>query len=163
MDITVRPARPEDAAFLATGNVAMALEAEHKVLDPGTVDLGVRAVLEGKAAGRYFVAERSGRPVGQLMITYEWSDWRNGCFWWIQSVYVLHEARRGGVFRALYRNLELAARTEGGVCGIRLYVDRDNAKAIETYRRCGLTDAGYAVMEVDYSGAVHTTGGSSHA
>ena len=163
MNISVRAARPEDSGFLAAGNVAMALEAEHKRLDPATVDRGVRAVLEDPARGRYYVAEQHGRPVGQLMVTYEWSDWRNGCFWWIQSVYVLPEARRGGVFRALFRNLEYVARSDGGVCGIRLYVDRDNHRARETYRRCGLVDAGYAVMEVDYSGAVQSAGGTRHA
>jgi GNAT superfamily N-acetyltransferase len=163
MSITVRPARLEDAAFLAAGNVAMALEAEHKRLDPATVDRGVRAVLEDRAKGRYLVAEQAGRPVGQLMITYEWSDWRNGCFWWIQSVYVLPEARRAGVFRALFRNLESAAQSEGGICGIRLYADQDNRRALETYRRCGLSDAGYVVMEVDYSGAVQSAGGTRHA
>jgi len=163
MGITVRTAHPGDAAFLAAGNVAMALEAEHKLLDPQTVALGVRAVLEDGAKGRYFVAEQGGRPVGQLMITYEWSDWRNGCFWWIQSVYVMPDARRAGVFRALFRYLEVAARSAGNVCGIRLYVDHDNSRAIETYRHCGLTDAGYRVMEVDYSGAVQTAGGNRHA
>jgi GNAT superfamily N-acetyltransferase len=141
----------------------MALEAEHKRLDPTTVAGGVRAVLEDPAKGRYFVAERAGRPVGQLMITCEWSDWRNGCFWWIQSVYVLPAARRAGVFRALFGNLEQAAQSDGGVCGIRLYVERDNERARETYRRCGLGDVGYVVMEVDYSGAVQSAGGTRNA
>jgi GNAT superfamily N-acetyltransferase len=163
MSISVRAAGPHDAAFLAAGNVAMALEAEHKRLDPATVDRGVRAVFDDPSKGRYFVAVRDGRPVGQLMITYEWSDWRNGCFWWMQSVYVLPEARRAGVFRALLGNLEQAAQSDRGVCGIRLYVDRDNDRARETYRRCGLEDAGYAVMEADYSGAVQAAGGNRHA
>ena len=141
----------------------MALEAEHKRLDPATVARGVRAVLDDPAHGRYFVAERDGGPVGQLMITYEWSDWRNGRFWWIQSVYVLPQARRGGVFRALFRHLEELAKADPGVCGIRLYVERENARAQATYRHCGLEDAGYVLMEVDYSGAVRTAKGSDHA
>jgi GNAT superfamily N-acetyltransferase len=120
-------------------------------------------VLDDPAHGRYFVAEAGGRPVGQLMITYEWSDWRNGRFWWIQSVYVLPDARRGGVFRALFRHLEDMARDDPGVCGIRLYVERDNLRAQATYRHCGLADAGYAVMEVDYSGAVQAAKGDDHA
>jgi len=95
--MSIRAARIEDAAFLAAGNVAMALESEHKQLDPATVTRGVQAVLADPARGRYFIAERGGQPVGQLMVTYEWSDWRNGNFWWIQSVYVLPEARRLGV------------------------------------------------------------------
>jgi ribosomal protein S18 acetylase RimI-like enzyme len=163
MTIRIRAAGIDDADFLAAGNVAMALEAEHKHLDPATVARGVRAVLEDPGHGRYFVAERDGRPVGQLMITYEWSDWRNGRFWWIQSVYVLPQARRGGVFRALFRHLEERAKADPGVCGIRLYVERENVRAQATYRHCGLEDAGYAVMEVDYSGAVQSAKGSDHA
>ena len=161
--MAVRPATPDDADFLTTGNVSMALEAEHKRLEPSVVHAGVRAVLADPGKGRYFVAEDSGRAVGQLMVTYEWSDWRNGTFWWIQSVYVLPEARRRGVFRSLFDHLAEAARAEGDVCGIRLYVERDNDRAQATYRRCGLEDAGYAVMEVDYSNAVRPAGGTDHA
>jgi len=163
MTISIRAARSDDAAFLAAGNLAMALEAEHKRLDPATVARGVRAVLDDPAHGRYFVAEHDDRPVGQLMITYEWSDWRNGRFWWIQSVYVLPDARRSGVFRALFRHLEELAKADPGVCGIRLYVERENVRAQATYRHCGLEDAGYLVMEVDYSGAVLAAKGSDHA
>jgi ribosomal protein S18 acetylase RimI-like enzyme len=163
MTITVRAADADDADFLARGNVAMALEAEHKQLDPATVAAGVRAVLGDPAKGRYFVAECDGRPAGQLMITYEWSDWRNGTFWWIQSVYVVPAARRSGVFRALFRHLEERAQGDATVCGIRLYVDRDNERAQATYRRCGLEDGGYRVMEVDYSGAVQPARGAHHA
>src|SRR5512146_2642080 len=129
MDITIRDAQIDDATFLAAGNVAMALESEHKRLDPATVARGVQAVLDDSSRGRYFVAERDGRPVGQLMVTYEWSDWRNGNFWWIQSVYVLPEARRLGVFRRLFAHLERLAKADATVCGIRLYVERENARA----------------------------------
>ena len=163
MDTSIRAARIEDAAFLAAGNVAMAMESEHKQLDPATVTRGVQAVLGDPAKGRYFVAERDGRPVGQLMVTYEWSDWRNGNFWWIQSVYVLPEARRLGVFRELFGHLERLARADATVCGIRLYVERENARAQATYRHCGLEDAGYVVMEVDYSGAVQAARGNDNA
>jgi GNAT superfamily N-acetyltransferase len=163
MSIRIRAARTEDVEFLAAGNVAMALESEHKQLDPATVSRGVRAVLDDPARGRYFVADRDGRPVGQLMVTYEWSDWRNGNFWWIQSVYVLPEARRLGVFRSLFAHLEQHGKADPTVCGIRLYVERQNERAQATYRHCGLVDAGYVVMEVDYSGAVHTARGNDHA
>ena len=163
MSITVRPAVPADAEHLARGNVAMALEAEHKRLDPVIATAGVRALFAGADRGRYFVAERAGRFVGQLMITYEWSDWRNGTFWWIQSVYVDPSARRRGVFRALYAHVDQLARADDGVCGLRLYVDRGNGRAQETYRRCGMHDSGYLVMEVDYSGAVQSAGGDAHA
>jgi len=160
MPIVVRPASPEDAEFLARGNIAMALEAEHKRLEPSVVRAGVRTVLADTGKGRYFVAELDGRPVGQLMITYEWSDWRNGNFWWIQSVYVLPDARRRGVFRSLFTRLEQSARAAGNVCGIRLYVERENTRAQATYRQCGMADAGYLVMETDYSNAVRSAGGS---
>jgi ribosomal protein S18 acetylase RimI-like enzyme len=159
MSVTVRPARASDAGFIARNNVAMALEAEHKVLDPSIAAAGVANALADDSKGRYFVAERDGTAIGQLMITYEWSDWRNGTFWWIQSVYVLPEARRGGVFRTLFEYLAQAARRDPSVCGIRLYVDHDNERAQATYRGCGLTDAGYRVMEIDYSGAVRAPDG----
>jgi len=159
MSISIRPATSADADFLAAGNVAMALETEHKRLDPATIAAGVRAALADPAKGRYFIAERAGERVGQLMITYEWSDWRNGTFWWIQSVYVVPDARRGGVFRALFRHLEQLAAADATVCGIRLYVERENDRAQSTYRHCGLEDAGYAVMEVDYTKAAGRAGG----
>jgi GNAT superfamily N-acetyltransferase len=163
MSTQIRDARHDDAEFLAAGNIAMALEAEHKRLDPATVARGVRAVLEDRNKGRYFVAEQAGEPVGQLMITDEWSDWRNGRFWWIQSVFVLPAARRSGVFRALFRHVEHLARSDSSVCGIRLYVERENVRAQATYRNCGLADGGYVIMETDYSGAVRAAGENDHA
>jgi ribosomal protein S18 acetylase RimI-like enzyme len=154
MSLAIRAALPADHEFLAHGNEAMALETEHRTLDPQVVRRGVAAALADPAHGRYFVAEdASGRPVGQLMVTYEWSDWRNGQFWWIQSVYVLPEYRRRGVFRALYGHVDTLARRSPGVCGLRLYVEADNVNAQRTYERCGMVDAGYRVMEVDYSRA----------
>jgi GNAT superfamily N-acetyltransferase len=156
MEITVRLAESRDIPFLVNGNVAMALEAEHKHLDARTVERGVRAVFESPGHGRYFVAEVDGDVVGQAMYTCEWSDWRAGDFWWFQSVYVAPEARRMGVFRALYRHIEDLARADPGVCGLRLYVERDNERAQQTYRRCGMQDAGYLVMELDMSGAVRS-------
>jgi ribosomal protein S18 acetylase RimI-like enzyme len=159
MNIRVRDAQPADQEFLALGNEAMALETEHKRLDPPTVRRGVAAVLENPAHGRYFVAEdESGTAVGQLMVTYEWSDWRNGQFWWIQSVYVLPSARRGGVFRALYDHIDALARNAPGVIGLRLYVEAENVAARRTYEKCGMHDGGYRVMEVDYSGAIPAAG-----
>jgi ribosomal protein S18 acetylase RimI-like enzyme len=163
MNLTIRPATASDADFLANGNAAMALETEHKRLDPSVVGAGVRAALADSSKGRYFVAEVNGVRVGQLMFTYEWSDWRNGTFWWIQSVYVLPAARRGGVFRGLFRHVEQLAAQDPSVCGIRLYVERENIRAQATYRHCGLQDAGYAVMEVDYSRAAHAAGGEKDA
>jgi GNAT superfamily N-acetyltransferase len=159
MSITVRPATPADIEALVAGNVAMALEAEHKHLDRDIVQRGVRAVFDDPGLGRYFVAEVEANVVGQAMFTYEWSDWRNGTFWWLQSVYVAPVARRIGVFRALYRHIEALASADPNVCGLRLYVDRDNERAQRTYRNCGMTDAGYLVMEIDMSGAVRRAEG----
>ena len=152
--IRVRDAVASDLEFVARGNEAMALETEHKTLDAGTVRRGVAAALAEPAHGRYFIAEdESGDAVGQVMVTYEWSDWRDGQFWWIQSVYVVPSARRLGVFTAMYRHLEALARTSPGVCGVRLYVESSNATAQRTYARCGMHDAGYRVMEVEFAGA----------
>ena len=159
MTLRIRDALPADQEFLAHGNEAMALETEHKTLDPRVVRRGVAAALAESAHGRYFVAEdATGTPVGQLMVTYEWSDWRNGQFWWIQSVYVLPGWRRRGVFRALYEHVDALARALPTVCGLRLYVEADNVNAQRTYERCGMVDAGYRVMEVDYSRALDRAG-----
>jgi GNAT superfamily N-acetyltransferase len=155
MNLRIRDATATDQEFIARGNEAMALETEHKVLDPLVIRRGVGTALADSAHGRYFIAEdETGRPVGQLMVTYEWSDWRNAQFWWIQSVYVLPDARRSGVFRALFDHVDHLARSTPGVCGLRLYVELDNASAQRTYQRCGMVDANYRVFEVDHSGAI---------
>ena len=145
MSIRVRPARPDDAPFIIDSNCRMAMETESLALDRGTVDFGVRAVLEDASKGLYFIAELDGSPVGQLMITYEWSDWRNGNIWWIQSVYVIPGCRRQGAFTALYRHVE-AMSHQSGATGLRLYVEENNAAAQETYRRLGMRMAHYRVM-----------------
>ena len=103
----IRAARPDDASVLASFNAAMALETEDKQLDPDVLRAGVEALLGDPARGRYLVAERDGEVVGALAVTLEWSDWRNGWFWWIQSVFVSRAARRGGVYRALYEESEV--------------------------------------------------------
>jgi GNAT superfamily N-acetyltransferase len=110
--------------------------------------------LEFLARGNEAMAQETGTPLGQLMVTYEWSDWRNAQFWWFQSVHVLPEVRRRGVFRALYAHVDALVRASRGVCGLRLYVESDNARAQRTYQRCGMHDASYRVMEVDYSGSI---------
>lgn len=151
---TIRAARPDDAALLAQWAIAMAWETEHKRLDPDTVHRGVRAAFEQPARGLYFIAEcvvdGVAIPVGTLMITYEWSDWRCGDWWWIQSVYVAPEHRRRGVYRALYDHVHALAVARPGVCGLRLYVERDNANAQRTYESLGMRDAGYAMYEDEF-------------
>ena len=148
--ITVRDARAGDAAIVADFNVKLALETEDHPLDPSVVEQGVRAILSDPAKGNYFVAESGGEVVGCLLITHEWSDWRNGDLWWIQSVYVRPDARGQGVFRKLYQHVEAAAKA-ADARGIRLYVERDNVDAQATYHKMGMTETPYRVMEVMFA------------
>lgn len=145
----VRAATASDIAFLVDGNARMALETEALTLDPDRLRAGVEAVFAEPYRGFYLVAERDGQPAGQMMVTYEWSDWRNGVFWWIQSVYTLPEHRGRGVFRELYAEVEDRARQAGNVCGLRLYVEAHNEAAQATYRRCGMSETVYRMYEVD--------------
>lgn len=141
--IHVRAARADDRDTLVRFNAAMALETEHKVLDPAVLRAGVAAVLAESKRGFYLVAECDGVISGCLMVTFEWSDWRNGDWWWLQSVYVLPEYRRHGVFRALYADVERRAVEHADVVGIRLYVERDNARAQRTYASLGMHEDHY--------------------
>ena len=143
----VRAARADDRDTLVRFNAAMALETEHKVLDPTVLRAGVAAVLAESKRGFYLVAECDGTVSGCLMITYEWSDWRNGDWWWLQSVYIVPEYRRCGVFRALYAHVERMASARADVVGVRLYVERDNTHAQRTYAALGIDDAGYCMLE----------------
>ena len=145
-NVTIRRARATDASTIADYNVAMARETEHLELDPPTVLAGVRRVIDEPSLGTYFVADIGGRVVGQLMITHEWSDWRNRDMWWIQSVYVAPAHRQRGVFRRLFEHAERAAR-QAGAGVVRLYVEKNNLAAQETYRRLGMTLTDYLVME----------------
>ena len=151
----IRPAVAADADMLAAFNSAMALETEHKRLLPAVVGAGVRRMLAEPAFGFYLVAEAEGRVIGSLMVTTEWSDWRNGRFWWIQSVYVVPGWRRRGVFRALYGQVRERAAREPDVCGFRLYVERDNANAQATYRSLGMDATDYLLFEELKAGVVY--------
>ena len=148
--VVVRPATHADAEFLVRGNAEMALETEHLSLDLDRLRDGVHAVFEQPQRGVYYIAEVDGRRAGMTMITYEWSDWRNGLFWWIQSVYVERAFRRRGVFKALYRHVEDRARQTPGVCGLRLYVENNNSRAQEIYERLGMQRTVYQMFEVDF-------------
>lgn len=139
-----------DAPVIAEYNIAMALETEAKALDPATVHRGVEAVLADPSKGFYLLAGSEGRVVGQAMVTTEWSDWRDGVFWWIQSVYVHPDARRQGVFARLFRAIEAEGRRRPEVVGLRLYVDGENRAAQETYRRLGMAVSNYALMELAF-------------
>src|SRR6516162_10085083 len=147
MAVTVRRATLADAAVVAEFNRRLAHETENKTLDAAVLAKGVAAVLSDPAKGLYFLAERDQGVAGMMLITFEWSDWRNGWLWWIQSVYVRAEARRQGVLRALYEHVYQLARAEPGVIGLRLYVDNHNHAAQATYRGLGMSPAGYLVFE----------------
>ncbi len=145
--IDVRRAEASDIPFLADCNCRMAWESEERKLDPDTARSGVEGLFQHPEYGFYVLAEDRGKLVGQLMITFEWSDWRNGLFWWIQSVFVLPEARRQGVYRTLHEYVRRIARHTPGVCGLRLYVDRNNSSARATYTRCGMAECRYDLFE----------------
>ncbi len=147
-ELTLRRATPADAATIAEFNRRLAWESEHTTLDAATLFAGVAAGLADPHKGFYTVAERDGEIVGQTLVTYEWSDWRNGWFWWIQSVYVRDDARRGGVFRSLYRHIHELATADPTVIGIRLYVEAENERAKQTYRSLGMTDTNYGMLEI---------------
>ena len=146
----IRHATPADAATIADFNAAMALESENVVLRRDTLLAGVKAALADPAKAFYLLALIDGKPAGQLMVTYEWSDWRNGWIWWLQSVYVRPEHRRAGVFRSLYRRLRALAAAQGNVHGLRLYVMRNNAGAKRTYESVGMAPAQYDMYLTEF-------------
>lgn len=157
--LRIREAHAGDRDLLAQWASAMAWETEHKRLDAATISAGIEAGLDDPAKARYFIAmsevgvagrETIATAVGTLMLTREWSDWRNGDWWWIQSVYVPEAHRRTGVFAALYRHVDQLARDTPGVVGLRLYVERGNADAQRTYEALGMRDAGYQIYEAGF-------------
>jgi GNAT superfamily N-acetyltransferase len=131
-------------------NQQLARETEGRALDPALLREGVTAVLSDSSKGLYFLAESGGVVVGQLMITFEWSDWRNGNFWWIQSVYVEQSFRRKGVFTSLHSYLRQVAAGQKNVCGLRLYVEKENESAKRAYERIGLHGSHYEMWEIDF-------------
>ena len=133
--------------MVAQFNVELARESENLSLDPARVRAGVEALLRDPAKGTYFVAEAGGAVVGQLLITREWSDWCNGDYWWLQSVYVRSDCRRRGIFQALFQHVLARAQERGDVAAIRLYVEKNNGPALKTYDRLGLKETHYRVLE----------------
>lgn len=152
--VNIRPGTENDLEVLVRFNTALARETEGRCLDEDRVRLGTISLLRNRSQGFYLVAEvqnESGyQIIGQLMVTYEWSDWRNGVFWWIQSVYVDANWRGKGVFRRLYEQICDQARMQADVVGIRLYVEEENARALNTYKRLGLHPTSYRVFEQDF-------------
>jgi GNAT superfamily N-acetyltransferase len=143
----IRPARPEDAGAIAGFQILMARETEGLELDPALVDRGVAAVLADPAKGEYWVAESGGRVIASLLTTPEWSDWRAATVLWIQSVYVIPEARGRGVYRALYEHLKRRVEAAPELAGLRLYVDRRNAAARQVYEKLGMSREHYELFE----------------
>jgi GNAT superfamily N-acetyltransferase len=143
----IRDARPGDHAAIVHGNSQLALETEGKTLDPDVLAQGVATALADTDRLRYWVAEIDDQIVGHAAITREWSDWRNGWLWWLQSVYVWPEHRAQGVFRALYQHIRSESIRAADVIGLRLYVEEGNLRAQSTYRALGMKPGGYAVYE----------------
>ena len=145
--VELRFARKDDLETIVKFNNAMALETEGKNLDVETLRRGVESVLEDSSLGFYLIAEEEGKITGSLMITKEWSDWRNGVFWWIQRVYVEPEFRRKGTYRAMHKFTREEAARADKVIGIRLYVDRENVIAQKTYQSLGMAETNYRLYE----------------
>ncbi len=153
MDIKIRRAAPTDAPVIADFNTRLAAETENLTLEPARVQAGVKALLGDPARGVYYVAEAEGVIAGQLMITYEWSDWRNGNLWWIQSVFVAEQFRGTGVFKALFNHIRALAQKEGNVPNLRLYVEAHNTRARQTYDKLGFKKTYYEIFELDVPAA----------
>jgi len=140
-----------DLPHLLEFNQAMAEETEGRSLDPSTLRQGLDRLLQSPQMGFYLVAQSASSAVGCLMVTSEWSDWRNGLFWWIQSVYVRPTYRRQGVFRSLFEFVRQRARQHPDVCGLRLYVERDNGNAQACYRTLGMSETAYRMYELTFA------------
>ena len=147
MKLLVREAKKSDACKIVEFQMAMALETESLKLDKGILTLGVNAVLEDSSKARYFIAEEDGMGIGMLMITLEWSDWRNGWVWWIQSVYTSPEYRGKGVYKLLYQHIKSLVRRSDNIRGIRLYVDKRNVTAQKVYKALGMNGDHYSTYE----------------
>jgi GNAT superfamily N-acetyltransferase len=150
MNMTIRHATTADAAIIVHFNALMAVETEQITLDQSRLRKGVEALLRDPTKGFYVLAEVNSVVVGQLMITFEWSDWRDGVFWWIQSVYVDKAARGTGVFGVLFDHIHTLAKSSADVCGLRLYVEKTNSRAKQTYERLAMHSSHYEMYEMDF-------------
>ena len=146
-ELLIRIAEDRDIETLAKFNVALAWESECKRLEPAVVTRGLKTLFKNPQYGFYTVADVAGQVVGCTLITYEWSDWRCGLFWWVQSVYVESEFRRQGVFRRIYEFLREKASREANVCGFRLYVEHSNLAGQSTYAAVGMKETSYKFFE----------------
>ncbi len=152
--IRIRRAEPDDTNTITAFNTVLAFETEHRHLEQDRLRDGIRSLLSHPEYGFYLIADYSShdviQPIGQLMITFEWSDWRNGVFWWIQSVYVVPDQRGRGVYQTMHQYILAQSSEDQRVCGIRLYVARDNQQAHRAYRRVGLLPSPYELYEQDF-------------
>jgi len=153
MNINIRLAHISDTAVIVKFNSLMAKETENIELNQERLQRGVKAIFADPSKGEYYVAEADGNVIGQLMLTYEWSDWRNSTFWWIQSVYVLPEHRQKGIFKSLYKYIESLAKQRGDICGLRLYVEKENMRAQKTYEALEMKLSHYQMMEALFTSA----------
>ena len=144
---SIRQAEVKDAEAIAEFNRLMAFETEHKKLLPEVILAGVNAMIANPSHGFYLVAEDGDQIAGSLMVTTEWSDWRNGVVWWVQSVYVREEYRRQGMYRSLYEKVKALAEQDPSICGFRLYVEKDNVNAQKTYESLGMEETDYLMYE----------------
>ena len=147
--MNIRKALNKDIDVIARYNYNLAYETENKILDMNILTRGVEAIIKDENKGIYHVCEINGEVVGQIMYTYEWSDWRNGTFLWIQSAYVNKEFRGMGVFKALYKFIRDIADNDNNICGIRLYVEKENTIAKKTYKNIGMKECNYYIYEYD--------------
>ena len=145
----IRKAKQDDLGMIVQFNYNLAYETEDKKLDKGILFRGVKAILEDASKGTYYVCEIDGQVVGQIMYTYEWSDWRNGTFIWVQSVYVNKEVRGKGIFKELYKKVKEICDSSDDYVGIRLYVERENYNAQETYIKIGMSECNYYMYEYE--------------
>ena len=149
-NIAIRMATKADLEVLVRFQIAMAAESEDKGLDENTLRDGIATALSSEDLALYILAEIAGKPVGTLMLTWEWSDWRNGRFWWIQSVYVTSAHRRLGVYSAMHHHVLSLASKDPTAAGIRLYVEKDNDDAQATYRHLGMVETHYRLFETEF-------------
>lgn len=148
----IRTATLQDCDLIAAFNAQMAEETEGRILDPEILRAGVAALLQDPNKGTYYIySDSQGRILGQVMVTLEWSDWRSGYFWWIQSVYVAPYFRGQGIFKALYHHILHLAQEKSDVCGLRLYVERTNHAARKTYAALGMKETEYRLYELEFT------------
>jgi ribosomal protein S18 acetylase RimI-like enzyme len=145
--LTTRKCNPNDIAVLVNFQLSLALETENIKLDKAVVTKGLEALFNDASKGIYYMSEYGGEPVGCYLVTFEWSEWRNGMVWWLQSVYVAEAHRSKGVFRYMYNNLIGLIRQDPAVIGLRLYVDKSNTRAQQVYRSLDMNGEHYTVFE----------------